>query len=79
MLPSINTQQRRVLSNNWVLVGICADLDLASLVVLDEPRPSTALNTSKGGVEFSLKGGEIAVAGLDCCLFSKPLATHLNM
>lgn len=71
MLPSIDTQQRCVLSYNWVLVGICADLDLTSLVVLDEPCPSTALDTCEGSVEFGLEGREIAVAGLDGSLFFK--------
>jgi len=65
MLPSINTQQRGVFSNNRVLIGICADLNLASLVVLDEPRPSTALDTCQCGVELCLEGREIAVAGFD--------------
>lgn len=44
MFPSINTQQRRILSNNWILIGICADLNLASLVVLYQPCPSAALD-----------------------------------
>jgi len=65
VLPSINTQQWCVLSNNRVLVGICADLNLSSLVVLDEPCPSTTLDTCKGCVELGLEGGEIAVAGFD--------------
>jgi hypothetical protein len=68
MLPSINTQQRRVFSNNRVLVGICSDLHLSSLVVLHEPRPSTALDSSESGIELGFEGGEITVGGFNCGL-----------
>jgi hypothetical protein len=74
MLPSINTQQRGVFSNNWVLIGICADLNLTSFVVLDEPRPSTALDTCQCRIELSLEGREIAVAGFDSGLSCSKLA-----
>jgi hypothetical protein len=47
------------------LIGICADLNLASLVVLDEPRPSTALDTCQCRVELGFERGEIAVAGFN--------------
>jgi hypothetical protein len=68
MLPSIDTQQRCVLAHNWVLVGISLNLNLSSLVVLDEPRPSTALDTGKSGVELGLEGVEIAVGSFNCGL-----------
>jgi hypothetical protein len=35
MLPRINTQERRELPHDRVLVGVRPDLDLARLVVLD--------------------------------------------
>lgn len=69
MLPSINTQQRRVLSYNGVLVRIGADLDLAGLVVLNQPGPAAALDAGERGVKFGLEVGEGAVGGFDCCLF----------
>jgi hypothetical protein len=68
MLPSIDTQQRRVLAHNWVLVGVGPNLNQSSLVVLDEPCPSTALNACERGIELGLEGGEIAVRGFDCGL-----------
>lgn len=55
MLPSINTQNWTELSDNWVLVGVGLDGDLAGLVVLDEPGPSGALDASEGGVEGTLE------------------------
>lgn len=45
MLPSINTQQWCELSNDRVLVGICANSNLTSLIVLYQPSPTTALDT----------------------------------
>lgn len=68
MLPSINPQQRLVLSYDRVLVRICADLDLSRLGVLDEPGPAAALDAGERGVEFGLEGGEGAVGGFDGCL-----------
>ncbi len=65
MLPSINTEQWSVLSNNRVLVGICADLDLACLGVLHEPCPAASLDTGKSSIEFGLERGEVAVAGFN--------------
>jgi hypothetical protein len=47
------------------LIGICTDLNLTSFVVLDEPRPSTPLDTCQCGVELCLEGGEITIAGFD--------------
>jgi hypothetical protein len=61
MFPSINSQQRRELAHNRVLVGICADQNLASLVVFDEPGPAAALDTSERGIELGLEGGEVFV------------------
>ena len=69
MLPSINTQQWSILAHDGILVGICANLDLSRLVVLDQPCPPAALNAREGRVEFSLEGSEIAVGGFDCGLF----------
>ena len=65
MLPSIDTQQRRELAYDRVLVGICTDQDLTSFVVFDEPGPAAALDTCESGVELCFEGGEIAVAGFD--------------
>lgn len=65
MLPGIDAQQRRVLAHNRVLVSIGPDLKQAGLVVLDEPRPPTALDAGERGVELGLEGGEVAVRGVD--------------
>jgi hypothetical protein len=75
MLPSINTQDWGVLSNDWVLVGIGANLNVTGLVVLDEPGPSTALDTGESSVELGLEIGEGAVRGLNSRLDSG-LALH---
>ena len=61
MLPSINAQQWCVLPNDRILVCVCADLDDAGLVVLDEPGPAATLDTSKSCVELGLELGEITV------------------
>ena len=69
MLPSIHTQQRRILAHNRILISICANLNLASLVILNKPCPATALDTCQCGVELSFERGEIAVGGLDRSLY----------
>jgi hypothetical protein len=69
MLPRIDAQQRRELTHDRVLIGICADQDLTGLVVFDEPGPSAALDTGKRGVELGLEGGEVLVGGFNRCLF----------
>lgn len=61
VLPCIDTQDGSVLADNWVLVCVCLDQDLASLVVLHEPCPATALDTRKRCVELPLEIGERAV------------------
>lgn len=68
MLPSIDAQQRRELSHNGVLIGICADQNLTRLVVLDEPSPAATLNTSERSIELRLEGGKVLIARLNCCL-----------
>ena len=65
MLPSINTEEGLVLADNGVLVGVGADADLASLLVLDEPGPATALNASKGSVELVLELIKAAVGAIN--------------
>ena len=69
MLPSINTQQRRILAHNRILIRICSNLNLSCLVILDQPCPATTLDTGESGVEFGLERGEIAVRGFDCGLY----------
>lgn len=61
VLPCIDTQNGSVLAHNRVLVCVRLDQDLAGLVVLHEPRPSTALDTRKRRVELALEVGERAV------------------
>lgn len=61
VLPSINAENWRVLSNNWVLVGVCLDLHCPSLVVLDKPCPAAALDTCESTVELGLEIAEGAV------------------
>lgn len=65
VLPGINTEKGLVLANNGVLVGVGADTDLAGLLVLDEPGPTAALNTSQRGVEIVLELIEAAVGAVD--------------
>jgi hypothetical protein len=69
MLPSINTQQRRELAYNEVLIGICADQDLSRLVVLDQPGPAAALDTGERSIKLGLKGRKVFIARLNRCLF----------
>lgn len=65
MLPRIDTQNGSVLADNWVLVCVGLDQDLAGLVVLHEPCPATALDTRKRCVELALEIGERAVRVID--------------
>jgi hypothetical protein len=68
MLPSVNAQQWNVLADNWILIGICANLNRAGLGVFDKPRPTAALDTCESCVELGLKGGEVAIGGVNCGL-----------
>lgn len=61
MLPGVDTQQRCVFAHDWVLVGVSSDLYLTRFVVLHQPGPSTALNTSQSSIELGLERGEVAV------------------
>jgi hypothetical protein len=79
MLPGIDPQQRRILPHHRVLIRIRADLDLARLVIFYEPGPARALNAGEGGVEFGFEGGEVAVGGFDCGLFTRTLAPSLKL
>lgn len=65
MLPGIDTENRADLADDGVLVGIRLDANAASLHVLNQPCPATALNASKGCVELLLEGVEAAVAVVD--------------
>jgi hypothetical protein len=65
VLPRINTQNRTELANDGVLVGICLDLDSASLRVLDQPSPTTSLDARECRVELVLEGVEATVAVVD--------------
>lgn len=53
------------MADNWVLVCVGLDQDLAGLVVLDEPCPATALDACKRCVELALEVSERAVRILD--------------
>ena len=68
MLPSVDAQQRRVLSNDRILVRVGSDLHLACFVVFYEPGPAAALDAGESGVESVLERGEGTVRGFDCCL-----------
>lgn len=65
VLPGVNAEKGLVLANNGVLVGVSADTDLAGLLVLDEPGPAAALNTSQRGVELVLELVEATVGAID--------------
>lgn len=56
------------MADNWVLVCVGLDQDLAGLVVLDEPCPATALDACKRCVELALEVSERAVRILDSSL-----------
>lgn len=76
MFPGIDTQQRRISAYHRILICVCPDLNLTSLVVFNEPRPAAALNTRKCGVEFRFEVGERAIGRLNCGLrndISKPM------
>jgi hypothetical protein len=65
MFPGVNAQQWCVLAHDWVLVGICSDLDMSSFIILNKPSPATALNTCECGVKLCFEIGEIAVTRFD--------------
>lgn len=65
MLPSINTKQRNVSADNRILVGVCLDLNLTGLGVLDQPSPTRTLDTGEGGIELVLEAGEVSIEGFD--------------
>jgi len=62
MLPSINTQNRPELPHYRVLVRIRPNLHTAGLCVLDQPRPSTALDARERCVELLLERVQAAIA-----------------
>jgi hypothetical protein len=65
MLPSIDSQNRSELSYHRVLVRIRPNLHASRLCILDQPRPTTALDACKRRVEFLLERVEAAVAVVD--------------
>lgn len=65
MLPSINTKDGTELSHNRVLVCVRLNLNGASLRILHEPGPSTALDTRQRRVEFLLQRIQTAIAVID--------------
>jgi len=65
MLPGVNAEERLVLANDRVLVGICLDADVACLRVLDEPCPAAALNSSESRVELLLHVIETTICAVD--------------
>lgn len=65
LLPRVDTENGTELANHRVLVGICLDLDAASLRVLYQPCPSTALDTCERGVELLLESVKAAIVGVD--------------
>ena len=50
---------------NGVLVGVCLDLNTASLRVLHQPGPSTTLDTRQRSVELLLESVEAAIVCVD--------------
>ena len=65
LLPRVDTEDGAELANHRVLVGICLDLDAASLRVLHQPCPSAALNACERSVEFLLESVKAAIVGVD--------------
>jgi len=65
MLPRINAQQRPVLPDHRILVGIRLDANLPCLCILHKPRPSTPLNTGQGRVHLLLELVHTAIALVD--------------
>ena len=65
MLPSINTQNRLELPNNWVLIRVVPNLHTSSLRILHQPRPTTSLDTRKRRVELLLERVQAAIAIID--------------
>jgi hypothetical protein len=67
VLPGINTKDRAELANDWVLVGVGLDADVAGLHVLHQPRPARALDTRERSIELALQLIERAVGLGDLC------------
>lgn len=65
MLPRIDTEDGAELADDGVLVLVGLDTNVAGLDVLDEPRPTAALDASEGGIELLLEGVKAAVALVD--------------
>lgn len=55
MLPGINTQERLQIASDGVLVSTGDETKSTGRLVLDEPGPSRALNTSKSSVGLLLQ------------------------
>lgn len=65
MLPGIDTEEGLKGASNGVLVGSGGNGEGARVLVLDEPSPTRALDTSEGGVCLLLEGIERAKVLLD--------------
>ena len=61
VFPRVNTQERLVLPNDRVLVGVWLNANLAGLGVLHKPYPAAALDAGKSGIELLLELVQTAV------------------
>lgn len=76
MFPRINAQKRHKLSHHRILVRIGPHADPSRLLILDQPRPATALNTRQFRVHHFLQLLQPAVRLLD--LFPQCAAGRLS-
>ena len=65
VFPCVNAHERLERSGNWVLVGACHQAKGAALLILDKPRPTTALDACQCGVHLFAKGIKGAEIFLD--------------
>lgn len=65
MLPSVNAQNWPELADDRILIGVCSDLHTASLDILDEPCPATALDACQRSVELLLECIQATIALVD--------------
>ena len=65
VLPGVNSEEGLEVASNGVLVGSGDDGQSASVLILDEPGPARALDSSKGSVGLLLEGVERAKVFVD--------------
>lgn len=68
MLPRVNAQQGNQVARDRILICAGDESQRAALLVLGQPRPATALDSSQRSVGLLLEGGEGSEVALDSFL-----------